>query len=568
VRRSPPSATAETHPTVDEGLGERGRPEPSLPRRVFVGALALALAAAGIAFAARALRPGSSPKAGASASPSVETSPVPPLTGIPRITAEIPLVDDRRNGGTGGVAVGAGSAWVGIQRGGGFVVRIDLATNEVVAEIPVQETPWRERIAATEDAVWVASHGVLQRIDPDTNTVVAAVDLQGRPISAIAADSTDVWAVAITEPGEGNGEWTGSLVRVDATTNEVVAEIPLGPQVAGYEDEVMVGAGSVWVLGVRWFEEEDAEYGSDLIRVDPATNAIAARIPVGGFNMVMGDGEVWVRFMADGVFDTYGERRLWTRVDVRTNESSQPFELGTDGLKIATPDALWSVYYDEQQNVRVYRVDPQTLEVDARSDPIRSLFTDSVFDAASRTVWVSAIDSVVRLDIVDEDVSMSPSPGSTSSSDASSEASVTTFESSEGWNLVLTTIDPNSSRDLPIVWAANAPFSPDESTYGFPTNTVRDLPADGIVITVVGPREYTADTDLPPATFPLTISQGFCSYDQYETQPAPNVSKCLVDTMVGDELLNVAVWFGTNRPSDDMYEEANAELARLVLPST
>jgi hypothetical protein len=44
------------------------------------------------------------------------------------------------------------------------------------------------------------------------------------------------------------------------------------------------------------------------------------------------------------------------------------------------------------------------------------------------------------------------------------------------------------------------------------------------------------------------------------------VSKCLVDTMVGDELLNVTVWFGRNTPSYDMYEEANAQLARLVVP--
>jgi hypothetical protein len=149
---------------------------------------------------------------------------------------------------------------------------------------------------------------------------------------------------------------------------------------------------------------------------------------------------------------------------------------------------------------------------------------------------------------------------------ASLEESVTTFKPSEGWNLVLTTIDPNGSQDLPIVWAANVPFSPEESTSGFPSNTVRDLPADGIVITVIGPRKYTGETVFPPATFPLTISQGFCSHDQYETQPAPHVSKCLVDTMVGDELLNVTVWFGRNTPSYDMYEEANAQLARLVVP--
>jgi hypothetical protein len=78
---------------------------------------------------------------------------------------------------------------------------------------------------------------------------------------------------------------------------------------------------------------------------------------------------------------------------------------------------------------------------------------------------------------------------------------------------------------------------------------------------VIGPRKYTGDTVFPAARFPLTIAQGFCRHDQYETQPAPHVSTCLVDTMVGDELLNVTVWFGTNTPSD---EQANAQLALLV----
>jgi hypothetical protein len=147
-----------------------------------------------------------------------------------------------------------------------------------------------------------------------------------------------------------------------------------------------------------------------------------------------------------------------------------------------------------------------------------------------------------------------------------SESSVTTFEPVEGWNIVLTTIDPNNTQDLPIVWAANVPFSPEESTSGFPSNTVRGLSPNGIVMTVIGPREYIGETVFPLATFPLTISQGFCSHDQYETQPAPHVSECLVDTMVGDRLLNVTVWFGMNTPSEEMYDEANAQLARLVVP--
>lgn len=149
--------------------------------------------------------------------------------------------------------------------------------------------------------------------------------------------------------------------------------------------------------------------------------------------------------------------------------------------------------------------------------------------------------------------------------EAEAPSSVTTFEPIEGWNIVLTTIDPNNPQDLPIVWTANVPFAPEESTSGFPDNTVESLPPNGIVMTVVGPREYTGDTVFPPARFPLTISQGFCNHDQYEGQPAPHVSGCLIDTKVEDQLLNVTVWFGTNRPSEDLYQEADAQLSRLVV---
>jgi hypothetical protein len=155
-----------------------------------------------------------------------------PLTGEPRVTAEIPLIDREGNDSIGGVAVGAGSAWIGVHReGSGSVLRIDLGTNEIVAEIPVREMPGRKRIVATDDAVWVASFGLLQRIDPATNAVVASVELPERSISAIAADATTLWALTIADDA---GEPTGILVRIDTRTNGVAAEIPLGSQIAGY----------------------------------------------------------------------------------------------------------------------------------------------------------------------------------------------------------------------------------------------------------------------------------------------------------------------------------------------
>jgi hypothetical protein len=380
---------------IESRIPRRPPAEPGGGRRVAAAAVAIVVTLAAFAFGYEAFRSDGSSVTGEDPEPSVVTSPIPRLTGEARITAEIPLPEDAVNGG---VAVGAGSAWVGLglQKGNGEqqVIRIDLATNEIMAQIPVTESPSRKRIAATEDAVWVASTGLLERIDPRTNSVVARVRIPERYISAIAVEPAAVWAITVDRSAE------GILVRVDPQTNEIVAEIPLGPQIAGYEDEVRLGAGSVWVLGVRWFERENAEYGSDLIRIDPESNAIVARIPVGGFHMVVGTDEVWVRFPADGVFDaSSGERWLWTRIHVPTNESSEPFRFEDDGLKLVSPTALWSVGYDEQEYVRVTRFDPDTFDVEARSEPIRSYYHDAVLDPGSGSVWVSTIGNVVRMDI-------------------------------------------------------------------------------------------------------------------------------------------------------------------------
>jgi hypothetical protein len=268
----------------------------------------------------------------------------------------------------------------------------------VLAEIPVRGEPGRDHVAATDGAVWVASGGLLERIDPTRNAVVVEIEIPGSSVSAIVADETAVWVVAIVHGTDGD---TGVLVRVNPTTNQVVAQIPLGDQVTGYGDQVKLGAGSVWVLGVRWIEEEDAEYGSDLIRIDPTTNEIAARIPIGGFSMVIAGDEVWVRYPADGVFDERRERWLYTRVDAATNEPSEPFELPVGGLQLVTREALWSIDYDYGGNgyVRMFRLDPETFRVEAQSEPIRSLMSHAVIDPWSRTAWVSAVRTIVRIDI-------------------------------------------------------------------------------------------------------------------------------------------------------------------------
>jgi hypothetical protein len=259
------------------------------------------------------------------------------------------------------------------------------------------------QIAATDEAVWVGSGDAVERINPATNEIVARVEIADGHVAAVAADATAVWALAIVAPSDNVAQWTGSLVRIDPATNAIVADIPLGSHPVGYMDELRIGAGSVWVLGVRWIESNNDEYGSDLIRVDPVTNEIVARIPVGGFHMVVGNDEVLVRFPADGVLDSPHDRWLWTRVDVSTNEPSPPFSFDEidpgDGLRLVTPEALWAVGYDEAGDVRVTSFDPATLEMTARSGPIPPYFHDALVDAATRTVWIATGKVIVRLDV-------------------------------------------------------------------------------------------------------------------------------------------------------------------------
>ena len=47
-------------------------------------------------------------------------------------------------------------------------------------------------------------------------------------------------------------------MRIDPQTNEVVATIPLDG-LTGYDAEIVIGAGSVWVVGVNYSENAERD---------------------------------------------------------------------------------------------------------------------------------------------------------------------------------------------------------------------------------------------------------------------------------------------------------------------
>jgi YVTN family beta-propeller protein len=159
--------------------------------------------------------------------------------------------------------------------------------------------------------IWVANPGAreLDRLVPPYTAVAGAVHLDGRP--RFVADGDDslwvagprrLWrvargrvrdqvelpfATAALDAGSG-GVWlvdaaADRLVRVDPATMKITARIPVGRRPRA----VAVGAGSVWVAN-----------GADgtVSRVDPRRNAVADTIPVGSapVDLEVGFGAVWV----------------------------------------------------------------------------------------------------------------------------------------------------------------------------------------------------------------------------------------------------------------------------------
>lgn len=307
-----------------------------------------------------------------------DETPLPPIVAIP---VEFGVPRD--------LAVGAGSVWVS----GSGVFRIDPATADIVAAFPSEQKPvGRSSIVATSEDVWVsggAFDGEILRIDPATNEIVATLHTGTyEDPYALAVGADAVWATTHTD---------AALLRIDPATNGVEAitipGIVLGPEAThpGIHG-VAVLDGVVWVTASTWDDGTGELYGIDaeslslvskigerwlydgvwagfgslwavaspsgeVVRVDPVTGSVLARIDIGvvkrvtgtpqkqSVRIAIGEGSVWV---ADG-------SRFICRIDPATNEIVATLALAgpVEGLT-AGEGAIWVA--DGRDTV--YRIDP------------------------------------------------------------------------------------------------------------------------------------------------------------------------------------------------------------------
>jgi hypothetical protein len=258
----------------------------------------------------------------------------PPAEGI--VDPRVQTLDIGHSGGVD-VEVGHGAVWVSTMDG---VLRVDPTTNAVVDEIPLEGA---FDLDLGDDALWVTNtyEGTLSRIDPVTLRVTEPVDLglvtpycvdatasavwvtgsgdDGGDVIRIDPVTNDVVARTHIEPGEGTGGigcvvaddstvWVtrggkhDSLLRIDAQTNEVVAIVDIANP--DYWNEMVLEAGVLWVATAPHVRLDDGTKTGEvrLLRVDPATDAVADPILIGGAmpGIGAGEGSVWM-YTGDGV---------------------------------------------------------------------------------------------------------------------------------------------------------------------------------------------------------------------------------------------------------------------------
>jgi len=251
----------------------------------------------------------------------------------------------------GGVADAGSSVWV-TSATGSKVVRIDPATNQVVATVAVGTAP--AGVVSSGTAIWVANSGsdTVSRIDPATNAVAATIPVGDGP-NQLAWDGTYVWVTnsladtvsritpagnvvssyavgdnpsGIAAAGAGGGVFvanTGSdsLTKLTQSTGAVAATV------TGLRDPfgVAFGGGSIWV------SNSDPVDGNNVTRVNPANAQVVTTVGLPGAlrspqGLAAEGSSVWVATYATDVV---------ARINQATNAVTAQVGVGVDPVNVA-----------------------------------------------------------------------------------------------------------------------------------------------------------------------------------------------------------------------------------------
>ena len=286
-----------------------------------------------------------------------------------------------------GLAAGAGAIWAP-NIGDGTLSRIDPATNQVVATIDVGANPADFQtvasmpiaVAASDTAVWVtryngsdAAHLVrdLLRVDPATNAIVATIPLDVTP-HFIALGAGALWILSSEQ---------NVVLRVDTATNQVVATIPVSHPMA-----LAVGEGGVWV-SYGPSTSTSGPVTRTTARIDPASNTVVGTFDVDQYTLYLtaGAGAVWLS-------DTATNDVL--RIDPTTYAVTARIHVVQAGLLAVDDGVLWA----QSGSLRTLS------RIDLASNTVVATYPSAGLGGpivvAAGAVWVtdSTVGTVIRID--------------------------------------------------------------------------------------------------------------------------------------------------------------------------
>jgi hypothetical protein len=324
-------------------------------------ALTIALAGCGGAPAASpgqtagtSLNPAGSPAPVASAPAATLSDPMDaPMTDVPqgyRVAEEVPFEFQMLHDGL----------FVGWNMDTAELYRWDASSHEPLETVVLGNQgafpPDVQAASPGTGGIWVnfPSEMGVGLVDPATGKILRRVEIVGQPYDMIEV-GTELW---IADFG-----WA-QAVRYDLATDAVVELIPLSAPT-----DILYAAGAVWLplhLG-RAAEAEPVDApGGQVVRVDPATNKVVARVKVGHrpYYLAEGFGSIWTGNATSADV---------SRVDVATN-SALSIPVGEDGafdIDVAG-DSVWAVVGPQWPPERV--CDPATsffVRIDPASNAVR-----------------------------------------------------------------------------------------------------------------------------------------------------------------------------------------------------
>ncbi|MFT4053458.1 MAG: YncE family protein [Novosphingobium sp.] len=228
----------------------------------------------------------------------------------------------------------------------------------------IQVPGFADFLAVDGKTVWATNKG---RVEQWSRKGKLAEVAMAHPCGAMAITAGSLWVADCEEK---------AVKRIDVKTAKIIATIPTGIASSG-ELNVVAGDGSVWVAS-------DNEKGL-VARIDPATNAVVASVPVdpGTWYLTYGFGAVWA---------VSATKQSLQRIDTKSNTVTAKIPLGKEpGFLAAGEGGVW---VQEQGDGTLARIDPATNALAGRIKVGDNLKWGDV-DTGAGKVWLRTTDDQV-----------------------------------------------------------------------------------------------------------------------------------------------------------------------------